>query len=107
MMARRRATSTRRPAARKRRAGTSQETHPARFRLRPVRRLRALVREARSAARRWMHRAWCRSLRCYATWRKRQIARKAHAARQRQTAELELSVRSLAGRPPREGYGAA
>lgn len=83
MMARRRTTSTRRPAKRKHR-------------------LRTLTRKARRAARRRMRRTWRRSLRRYAAWRKRQLARKAHAARQRQdtaAAAPELSARSLTGKP--------
>lgn len=48
-----------------------------------------------------MRRAWRRSLRRYATWRKRQLARKAHAARQRQAAAEAntLAARSITGKP--------
>lgn len=100
-MTRRRTAQSHRPAKRKRRAGTSPKGRRARFRLRPVRRLRSLTRKARRAARRRMRRTWRRSLRRYATWRKRQLARKTHAARQRQAAtEADtLAARSITGKP--------
>lgn len=100
-MARRRTTSTRRPSARKRRTGTAPKRRRTRIRLRPARRLRTLTRKARRALRRRMRRAWRRSLRRYATWRKRQLARKVHAARQRQAATESdtLAARSITGKP--------
>lgn len=82
-MARRRTASTRRsrPAKRRRRL------------------LRTLTRKARRAVRRRVRRTWRRSLRRYATWRRRQLARRATAQWQRQDAASELSVRSISGKP--------
>ena len=84
-MTRRRTTSTRR----------------SRLRPRPMRRLRVLTRKARRAAHRRARRAWRRWLRRYATWRRQQLARRAHAARQRQAAAEAnpLTARSITGKP--------
>jgi len=100
-VARRRTASTRRAVARKCRTRTAPKGRRARLRLRSVRHLRSLTRKARRALNRRMRRAWRRSLRRYATWRRRQLARKAHAARQRQAAtEADtLAARSITGKP--------
>lgn len=84
-MARRRTAPTRRP-------------RPANHR----RLLHTLTRKARRAVRRRVRRAWRRSLRRYATWRRRQLARRVQADRQRRAdaaSASELSVRSVTGKP--------
>lgn len=46
-----------------------------------------------------MRRTWRRSLRRFANWRRRQLARRARADRERQAAAQQLAVRSITGKP--------